>query len=96
MSVSESWLPFWYHQSKAEWSLKLLNIYLTTRKDETTSKSSKVVSISFFLEYGSESQSGDTAVHPTAAIFQFPSEARLINIDSTITIRQKGDENESK
>ena len=96
MSVSESWLPFWYHQSKAEWSLKLLNICLTTRKDETTFKKLEGSFYRFFLEYGSESQSGDTAVHPTAAIFQFPSEARLINIDSTITIRQKGDENESK
>jgi hypothetical protein len=96
MSVSESWLPFWYHQSKVVWSLKLFNIYLTTRKEETTSKSSKVASISF-LEYASEFQGGERAVHPAAAInFQFSSEARLINIDSMITIRQKGDENESK
>jgi hypothetical protein len=51
----------------------------------------------FFLEYASESQGGERAVHPAAAInFQFSSEARLINIDSMITIRQKGDENESK
>jgi lipopolysaccharide biosynthesis regulator YciM len=36
------------------------------------------------------------AVHSAAAIFQFSSEARLINIDSMAAIRQKGDENESK